>query len=1489
MLRRIIVACSSLLFLLLIAASAVGQGPAGLTGASVGSFALLTSGGGWKTRVALSADGRIACLGEGIALTVLDVSDRSRPVRAGALRLPEEVTGVAIDGNLAYVSAYGEGLLIVDISTPGQPLLRGQYRTGSYVYGVAVAGGRAYLVGSNALEVVDVTQPSTPTRLGGCEISEGRDVAASGNYVYVATGYSAGNVQVIDVTDPQHPRAVGNLATPRGLPSLCLAGTRLYAAGGSGGVYIVDVANPIAPALLGSYDTPGFAGGVAAQGQRVYVADGPQGLLILDATNPAQPQPLGSTGAAWRGDSIAVSGSHAWLVDFNKGLRVLNVGNPAQPAVLGDYDRPGVVLDAGVAPAAGSAPRYGCLVDAERLWTMDLTDPVAARPLAAFRLLGQPKRLTLAGSLAYVAHESAGTGLEVVNLADPLRPQRLGQLPLPGDTQANDVAIAGPYAYLATVSSSGSTATDGHLRIVAVSNPAAPAQVAIHDTPGDARRVTVAGAVAYVADGPAGLRILNVANPAQVTEVGHLDPPVSGAQTHSVAVQGRRAYVGSYAWGKGANSWLQIVDVSDPAHPTVLDTYPLNVGAREIEDIEVRDGHAFLAVAMDGLWCLEVVNDRVALGGRQPTLHALGVAIIAPASGQAGAQSGGFYDVLAALRSPGYDLWRYESSLIPTATPTASRSATATATATPRPTQTATPSPTPIPPSASWVKRAEPEVVAPGEEIEFTVILNWNSYNGQAAGAGMTDPIPQYTEYIRGTARANMGAVNDADPTRITWTGAIPDGGAAVISFRVRVRCDQLMRLSNSEWPGEIRNRATGNIGPFAYAVAKDVGLLKPDLQITAVEVTQAVQNLTNQVPLIWGKETYVRLFVKAEYPETVGEEVVYHAGCDVPLVTARLVGPGGQVLRPLNRSITARVLRGQERPTQAERDALSECLYFRLAGDWRTEDYHLLAEVNPERDRPDRFVNNNERTEDIRFQKTREVELVYRPVRYTEGGANLQPDQKRAVAMAEYLRLYPVAEGRRRFVWGYPLRVDWSLADVAGRSRLLSVIDEQRAFGRVQATSHVGLVHTDVPTGDSVGRGLLPGQACFVKYTDNLEYDGMSLIHELGHNLGRRHVPCETQDDTGGTWPYPPCQLSDGTRTGYYGFDTQRPLLNVRDPRTHSDFMGYGVRVWVSDFTYRGLYGVLQPAAAGLGAGAQDLLLVRGLVTATQGTGQLDAAYRVQSAFQNATSGGPYTLQLQDSQGQVLQQDTFDAVMKDARGQDEDGAGTPFLRALPYDARAARIVLLRAGQVLASRVASAHPPTVRLTMPNGGETVTGTLTIVWEGSDADGDPLEYVLQYSVDGGATWQALATRLRSSPYRVDAGDLPGGARCLVQVIASDGFHTAYDRSDALFSVPPKPPTVWLLSPQEGQRYGSTALLILQGQAHDQALQPLPPEALSWSSDRDGPLGQGEEAAVQTLSAGWHRITLTAVDGAGLTTSETVSIMVGNLTWLPLLQKP
>ena len=93
-----------------------------------------------------------------------------------------------------------------------------------------------------------------------------------------------------------------------------------------------------------------------------------------------------------------------------------------------------------------------------------------------------------------------------------------------------DVVVAGDFAYVA--------AGAAGLRVINVANPAQPAEVGFYEALDAAKGVAVAGTTAYVADEDAGLVTVNVADPANPTLLGMHSPAATG-----VAVAGNIAYL----------------------------------------------------------------------------------------------------------------------------------------------------------------------------------------------------------------------------------------------------------------------------------------------------------------------------------------------------------------------------------------------------------------------------------------------------------------------------------------------------------------------------------------------------------------------------------------------------------------------------------------------------------------------------------------------------------------------------------------------------------------------------------------------------------------------------------------------------------------------------------------------------------------------------------------------------------------------------------
>jgi hypothetical protein len=99
--------------------------------------------------------------------------------------------------------------------------------------------------------------------------------------------------------------------------------------------------------------------------------------------------------------------------------------------------------------------------------------------------------------------------------------------------------------------------------------------------------------------------------------------------------------------------------------------------------------------------------------------------------------------------------------------------------------------------------------------------------------------------------------------------------------------------------------------------------------------------------------------------------------------------------------------------------------------------------------------------------------------------------------------------------------------------------------------------------------------------------------------------------------------------------------------------------------------------------------------------------------------------------------------------------------------------------------------PTITVTYPNGGETLSGSATITWTATDPDpGETaaLDIDLEYSSNGGGSWNSIASgEANDGSYSWGVSGLPDGSNYLVRATAIDPtMRSDVDVSDAVFSI-------------------------------------------------------------------------------------------------------
>ncbi|NOY77828.1 MAG: hypothetical protein GXO76_08160, partial [Calditrichaeota bacterium] len=173
-----------------------------------------------------------------------------------------DLTYLAFSGNtLLGILGDGSGIVCIDASDPDQLTKQGEYRVNSWVGHFTVDAKRAYLkVGSRTLEIVDISDPTNPTKLGSTDLTgDARAFAARDTLLF--SGYKVDDtnrgVEIYSVADPQQIQRIHTIATPGSPNALWSEGDTLYVGGNSTRteyfLQLYSVANPASPVLLGEF------------------------------------------------------------------------------------------------------------------------------------------------------------------------------------------------------------------------------------------------------------------------------------------------------------------------------------------------------------------------------------------------------------------------------------------------------------------------------------------------------------------------------------------------------------------------------------------------------------------------------------------------------------------------------------------------------------------------------------------------------------------------------------------------------------------------------------------------------------------------------------------------------------------------------------------------------------------------------------------------------------------------------------------------------------------------------------------------------------------------------------------------------------------------------------------------------------------------------------------------------------------------------------
>ncbi|MGY5871900.1 MAG: hypothetical protein RTV72_06635 [Candidatus Thorarchaeota archaeon] len=534
--------------------------------------------GNWSHGIcdAVCVQENLSFIGDGLHVTILDISDKTNPIEISTLWFPGLIGALRVSENNLYVGSVGT-FWIVDISIPTNPVKQGYLELGSWIRSMRFEGGLVYLAQSDAhLRIVNVSNNYEPEVIG--TYSGGfsyRDVSVLNGYAYVAAFWNG--LDVVNVTDPSNPTGVANIPDEQigDLRGVCKSGDYILTTG-SNRISILNVSNPSSPVILNSTEYSGIS--ILAEGSHVF-AFGDQEIHILDVSNPMSIQLVASVSdysKTFSWNPFVLDG-YAYVASYSHGLSILDATDPENAAFVGEYMTP--------YQAWGVQAENGYVFANEWIRSMYILDLSNLDPLDVSTNLDTygTDDFVIKDNLLYADNRGV---LSIYDVTDPLNPEWISNYDDDNNLEIWAIEVVGDRAYL----------LDRNLGLIVldISVPQMPRLIATQTVEVETNPdVCVSSNKIYVSEAGMYYRNLTIfeLSSSSITRVGTyaFPRPINALEFYKGYL-----YVGT-------SLGLTVLDTSNPTNVTEVAHHDI-----EVESIEVANNIAYLGCSRHGIVMLNV-------------------------------------------------------------------------------------------------------------------------------------------------------------------------------------------------------------------------------------------------------------------------------------------------------------------------------------------------------------------------------------------------------------------------------------------------------------------------------------------------------------------------------------------------------------------------------------------------------------------------------------------------------------------------------------------------------------------------------------------------------------------------------------------------------------------------------------------------------------------------------------------------------------------
>ncbi|MBI5373996.1 MAG: hypothetical protein HZA77_01065 [Candidatus Schekmanbacteria bacterium] len=428
-------------------------------------------------------DGNTAYIATGKAgIKIIDVTTPEAPKLISSYKTFNAL-GLYVVENTVYVADGKKGLQIVDVSNLGKPKLKSKYHETYLSFkGLIVSNDIAYIVTEDELLISDLSDLSYIYSINTYYADFIRKIQLSENKIYLQTSNA---LQILDITDPIAPTCLGTYENNSSQSGFSVSESTAYIVStygdnfNNGKLDIINISDPSTPQLLGTYNAPESPYMICVSEPFIYFNNG-DGITIMDVSNPANTSTIGKYAADVNSyiDNISISDNIIYGINYDNEnwtdtLVAIDVSNPLTPTLLSSFED-NETRGLFISDHKAYVPKWPSGFD-----IIDYSNPSSPALLSSFETDVEIVKLFATGNKAYACSLNK---MQIVDIGNPSKPKLLGTYSLPPNREIENLIVFGEKAfiqYLFEISDS-----DAHrgkkysaITVIDVSKPSKPKKI----------------------------------------------------------------------------------------------------------------------------------------------------------------------------------------------------------------------------------------------------------------------------------------------------------------------------------------------------------------------------------------------------------------------------------------------------------------------------------------------------------------------------------------------------------------------------------------------------------------------------------------------------------------------------------------------------------------------------------------------------------------------------------------------------------------------------------------------------------------------------------------------------------------------------------------------------------------------------------------------------------------------------------------------------